>query len=202
MCRSYAQLEASCLALLAAWLQQLTGYLRKNRGALLTAELDELVARARALALSVARREAALLSGRPPAAADAPASGAVEEDGAASEVGEQGREEDADGGGEETVRGEDGAAEAGKSQGVDATQPGPGGGAGKGTGGGAATPREAREEVTGEGGRGGSAAAAVLLLGAALEVCLIRVHRFCELGHLFPPELTNLYRTHSMLARA
>ncbi|KAJ1470723.1 hypothetical protein T484DRAFT_1917310, partial [Baffinella frigidus] len=66
--RSPAHLEASCLDLLAAWLQQLTGYMRKNRGALLTAELEELVARARALALSVARREAPLLTGRPPPA--------------------------------------------------------------------------------------------------------------------------------------
>jgi hypothetical protein len=38
--RSPAHLEASCLDLLAAWLQQLTGYMRKNRGALLTAELE------------------------------------------------------------------------------------------------------------------------------------------------------------------
>jgi hypothetical protein len=132
------------MRLLAAWLAQLSAYMRKNRSARTTAEVHTLTARATLLAQTVVRRETTL---RGAATASTPSAAATPE--------------------ETPALGASGAEERGGSE--------QGHSAGTGTGAGAETGAMSDGDGGMEGSgvrnvRGESAAAAVLVLGVALEL--------------------------------
>jgi len=132
------------MRLLAAWLAQLSAYMRKNRGARTTAEVHTLIARATLLAQTVVRREATL---RGAATASTPGAAATPEETpalAASGAEERGGSEQGHSAGTGT----------GASTETGAMSDGDGGMEGSGV-------RNARGE---------SAAAAVLVLGVGLEL--------------------------------